>query len=117
MFLGAHLLLGLGVAAVLAPAPALRRALARRRCPARSPPRPSSWARAASTVDVALAPLDLVRITRESLGLPPLSGVAPRRLGRCSGSRASLGLRVLGVGGGLARALRDGPCGRLARWP
>ena len=53
-------------------------------------------------------PLDLVRITRESLGLAPLSGVAPRRLGRCCGSPRRSGLRVLGLPRRGARAARGG---------
>jgi len=58
-------------------------------------------------VDVALAPLDLVRITRESLGLPPLGGAALAGWAALW-LLASLGLRVLGLPGAV-RALRSGP--------
>src|SRR5687767_10946336 len=74
VFLGAHLLLGLAVAALLGRRP-LRQAMAMAL--------PCGLATAllvlgpgGSTVDVTVAPLDLVRITRESLALAPLSGAA-----------------------------------------
>jgi hypothetical protein len=106
VFLGAHLLLGLAVAAALAPRG--------RRAGAIAVALPCAVATAllvlgtaGRTVDVALAPLDLVRITRESLGLPPLGGAA------LAGWAAlwllgSLGLRVFGLPGAV-RALRSGP--------
>ena len=59
------------------------------------------------TVDVALAPLDLVRVTRESLDLEALSGAALAAWA-VSWIVASLGLRVLGLRAAF-RALRDGP--------
>ena len=76
VFLGAQLLLGLGVAFLLARA-ARRSALARRRGAGRRSSRRSSCsARAARRVAVRLAPLDLVRVTRETLGLAPVDGLA-----------------------------------------
>jgi hypothetical protein len=103
VFLGAHLLLGLGLAFVLArpaPRPALLAVAA-----------PSALATAAlvlgqggQTVSVVLAPLDLVRVTRGTLGLPPLEG--PGLLGWAAfWVVASLGMRILGVGRAV-RALR-----------
>ena len=106
VFLGAHLLLGLAAAAALAPRG--------RRAGTIAVGLPCAVATAllvlgtgGRTVDVALAPLDLVRITRESLGLPPLGGAA---LAAWAGLWivASLGLRVVGLPGAV-RALRSGP--------
>jgi hypothetical protein len=105
VFLGAHLLLGLGVSTLLGRRP-LRHAVA--------VALPCALATAAlvlgqggRTVDVALAPLDLVHLTRRSLDLPALSGVA--LAGWALGwLLASLGLRVIGVGEAW-RALRGGP--------
>ncbi len=97
VFLGAHLLLGLAVAAALAPRG--------RRAGTIAVGVPCAVATAllvlgtgGRTVDVSLAPLDLVRITRESLGLPPLGGAA---LAAWAGLwvLASLGLRVAGLPG------------------
>ena len=106
VFLGAHLVLGLAAAAVLA---------ARgRRTAAIAVAVPCAVATAllvlgtgGRTVDVAMAPLDLVRITRDGLGRSPLGGA------RLAGwallwLAASLGLRVLGLAGSV-RALRAGP--------
>jgi hypothetical protein len=96
VFLGAHLLLGLGVAALLAGRQPLGPLLA--------VGAPCALATAAlvlgqggETVQAILAPLDLVAVTRESLGLSPLSGL-PLAAWALLWLLASLGLRVLGVG-------------------
>jgi hypothetical protein len=73
------------------------------------------------TVDVVLAPFDLARVTRSSLDLAPLSGLAflPWAAGW---TVASLGLRILGLGPAFA-ALRSGTLAAtlaamaLAGWP
>ena len=120
VFLGAHLLLGLIVAAALLP----RRATAPLALAL-----PCAIATAllvlgpgGRTVDVALAPLDLVRITRESLGLAPIGGAALAGWAALW-VFASLGLRVLGVPGAV-RALRSGQASvaavaviALSAWP
>ena len=103
VFLGAHLLLGLGAAALLASArglgPFVTVAL-----PCALATLALASGQGGETVEVALAPLDLVRVTRETLGLTPLGGVA---LAAWSGFwlAASLGLRLLGLPAA-ARALR-----------
>jgi hypothetical protein len=74
------------------------------------------------TLAVRLAPLDLVRITRESLGLAPLDGV------RLAGWAvlwlvASLGLRVVGIAEAVRALRRPGVIGpalaamALSAWP
>jgi hypothetical protein len=120
VFLGAHLLLGLAVSAYLGRRP-LRHALAVA-LPCALATAVLVLGQGGRTVDVALAPLDLVRITRESLDLAPLFGIALAGwaalwLG------ASLGLRLLGLGEAW-RALRHGPWAAsalavmaLAAWP
>jgi hypothetical protein len=121
VFLGAHLVLGLAVAALLAPAG--------RRAATLAPAVPCALATAllalgtgGRTVEVALAPLDLVCITRESLGLAPLGGAG--LLGWAAlWVLASLGLRLLALPAAV-RALRAGPpplaaaaAMALAAWP
>jgi hypothetical protein len=120
VFLGAHLLLGLVVAAVI------------RRRPVRDVlvvALPCAVATAllvvgagGSTVDVVVAPLDLVRITRESLALAPLSGLALAGWA-VLWLAASLGLRLVGLPGAW-RSLRGGAWSAsavaamaLAAWP
>ena len=105
VFLGAHLLLGLAVSALLGRRP-LRQALAVA-LPCALATAILVLGQGGSTVDVALAPLDLVRITRESLALPRLSGVALAGWATLW-LAASLGLRLLGLGEAW-RALRRGP--------
>ena len=103
VFLGAHLLLGLGLAWLLRRHFGLLLVAV--------PPLVSTAAivlgQGGKTVEVVLAPLDLVRITRESLGLSPLDG-----LGLVAWSLlwvvASLGLRAFGLAPALL-ALRRGP--------
>lgn len=105
VFLGAHLLLGLVAAALLAPTG--------RRAGPLTLALPCAVATAllvlgpgGRTVAITLAPLDLVSITRQDLGRPPLGGA-----GLIAWSvlwlAASLGLRVLGVPAAL-RAVRGG---------
>jgi hypothetical protein len=103
VFLGAQLLLGFVAAFLLA--------RERRRVPLLLLAAPCALATAAlvlgqggETVAVSFAPLDLVRVTRETLGLSPLQG---RRLlvWALVWLLGSLGLRVFGVGRAL-RALR-----------
>ncbi len=104
VFLGAHLLLGLAVAAVLRP----KRPLG----PVLAVAGPCALATVAlvlgqggETVVAVFAPLDLVAVTRESLGLPLLSGAALAGWA-AFWLLASLGLRTLGLGEA-GRALRS----------
>ena len=120
VFLGAHLLLGLGVAAVLRRE--AWRDLALVAVPCALATAALALGQGGATVDVTLAPLDLVRITRASLELPPLGGAA------LAGWAvvwliASLGARVLAIGPAWT-ALRTGPAAgcalaamALAAWP
>jgi hypothetical protein len=105
VFLGAHLALGLVLAAAVA-APGRRAGTFAPAVACAVSTALLVLGRGGRTVDVALAPLDLVRITRESLGLGPLGGVG------LAGWAvlwviASLGLRVLGLPAAV-RALRAG---------
>ncbi len=120
VFLGAQLLLGLGVAFVLA--------RGRRRWALLAVALPCALVTAllvlgqgGETVAVSLAPLDLVAVTRETLGLLPVHGA------RLAGWAvlwllASLGLRVVGLPTAVA-ALRGGPAASalaamaLSGWP
>lgn len=120
VFLGAHLLLGLGLSALLGRRPA-RQALAVA-LPCASATALLVLGQGGSTVDVTLAPLDLVRITRESLALAPLTGVALAGWA-VLWLLASLGLRIVGVAEAV-RALHGGAWGTsalavmaLAAWP
>ncbi len=120
VFLGAQLLLGLGAALVLA-RPPRRRALLLVALPCALVTARLVLGQGGETVSVSLAPLDLVAVTRETLGLVPLHGArlaawaAPWLL-------ASLGLRVFGLPEAL-RALRAGPAASalgamaLCGWP
>ncbi|HSD28778.1 MAG TPA: hypothetical protein VLL75_15855 [Vicinamibacteria bacterium] len=120
VFLGAHLVLGLGVAWLLA-----------RRSP-RGPillvALPCAVATAAlalgqggETLSVVLAPLDLVRVTRETLGLAPLAGFA-LLWWAAFWLFASLGLRLVGLPAAV-RSLRTSSAASalgamtLAGWP
>jgi hypothetical protein len=121
VFLGAHLLLGLGIAALLSgrryPGP-----LVAVGAPCAAATLALVLGQGGQTVQAILAPLDLVAVTRESLGLAPLSGPA---LGAWSllWIVASLGLRALGLGPAV-RTLRSpsAPAAALAAmalsaWP
>ncbi|PYQ01167.1 MAG: hypothetical protein DMF83_26325 [Acidobacteria bacterium] len=120
VFLGAHLLLGFGVAALLRPA--RWRAIAAVAAPCLLATAALTFGRGAETVVVRLAPFDLVAVTRETLGLAPLSG--PALVGwSVLWLAASLGLRMLGLPAAV-RALAHGPVTAaalaamaLAAWP
>jgi hypothetical protein len=122
VFLGAHLLLGVGAVMVL-------RARSLRWAPLWVFAIPCGCATAAlvlgqggQTVDVAWAPFDLARVTRASLDLPPLSGFAFAAWA-AAWLLASLGLRVFGLWPAV-EAIRRGPTiaailavMALAAWP
>jgi hypothetical protein len=95
VFLGAHLLLALGVAFVLA-RDASRAALVIAALPAALATAALALGQGGETVAVVLAPLDLVHVTRETLGLEPASGLA---LAGAAGLWLvlSLGLRLVGL--------------------
>jgi hypothetical protein len=120
VFLGAHLLLGLGVAWVLARR-APRAALLVAALPCGAATAALALGQGGETVAVVLAPLDLVRVTRETLGLAPAAGAA--LLGWAAfWLAASLGLRLVALpaavrslrGSGAASALA---AMALAGWP
>jgi hypothetical protein len=120
VFLGAHLLLGLGVA-WLAARPAPRRALFLAALPCALATAALALGQGGETVRVVLAPLDLARVTRETLGLSPLGGM-PLVGWTAAWLALSLGLRTLAVPFA-ARALR-GPAAAsalgamaLSGWP
>ena len=118
VFLGAHLALGLLVALVRT----RRREVALAAGLVSIATLALAMGQGGHTVAVTLAPLDLVRISRESLGLVPLHGV------RLAGFAmlwiaASLGLRLAGIPAAV-RALRDSrviapalAAMALAAWP
>jgi hypothetical protein len=103
VFLGSQLLLGLGVAWLLA-LRAPRRALLVVALPCALATAALALGKGGETVNVALAPLDLVRVTRETLGLTPIGG--PELLAWAAlWLVASLGLRLVALPGAI-RALR-----------
>lgn len=120
VFLGAHLLLGLAAAGLLGGRAARDLALVALPCALATAA--LVLGQGGRTVDVALAPLDLVRVTRDSLLLPALS--APAFLGWAAlWIAASLGLRIIGLPAAF-RALRDASASAralavmaLAAWP
>src|SRR5262245_6320138 len=121
VFLGAHLLLGLGVAGLLA-GPRHLRPLLLAGAPCAAATLALVLGQGGETVGASLAPFDLVTVTRESLGLPVLSGLALAAWG-VLWTLASLGLRVLGLGEAV-RALRSPSASAaalaamaLAAWP
>jgi hypothetical protein len=93
VFLGAHLVLGLLVATLRSPR---RRALAAVAAAVAATTLALALGQGGQSVAVTLAPLDLVRITRESLGLHAMGGA---RLLAWSALwiAASLGLRLVGL--------------------
>jgi hypothetical protein len=120
VFLGAHLLLGLGVAFLLARS-APRLPLLAVAAPAALVTALLVLGQGGETVAVRYAPLDLVRVTRETLGLAPLHGLA------LVGAALlwlvlSLGLRLVGLPAALG-ALRGPAVGSvlaamaLSGWP
>lgn len=121
VFLGAHLLLGLSLAMLLRTRPRVR-ALGVLAAPCALATAALVFGQGGQTLEVSLAPLDLVRITRDSLGLTPLSGAA-LGLWAFLWLLPSLGLRFLGLPAALS-ALRKGPpigavmaVMALAAWP
>jgi hypothetical protein len=104
VFLGAHLLLGLGCAFLLRGRPI---ALIVVGAPAALATAALVLGQGGTTVDVALAPFDLVTATRATLGLAPLSGLALVAFA-CVWIFASLGVRLMALPAA-ARALREGP--------
>jgi hypothetical protein len=96
VFLGAHLLLGLGAALILARrAPRATLALPAAACAMATAA--LALGQGGQTVQVALAPLDLVRVTRDTLGLTPILG-GPLALWAAFWLAASVGLRWVGLG-------------------
>jgi hypothetical protein len=120
VFLGAHLLLGLGVAWLFAQR-APRAALFLAALPCALATASLALGQGGETVRVALAPLDLVAVTRETLGLLPLGGPA-LLLWTAPWLAASLGLRLFALPAAL-RALRRRAAAAalaamaLAGWP
>ncbi len=110
VFLGAHLLLGLGLAFVLSRGPnrpaagGPRRAIIAVAVPCALATAALALGQGGETVSVVIAPLDLARVTRETLGLAPVEG-AQLLAWSAFWLLASLGLRVLGLGPAV-RALR-----------
>jgi hypothetical protein len=121
VFLGAHLVLGLLVALARTQR-AHRRGLAAVAALVAAATLALAMGQGGQTVAVTIAPLDLVRITRESLGLPSLSGAW---LGGWAmlWVLCSLGLRVFGVPEALRALRRSGVIAPalaamgLAAWP
>ena len=103
VFLGAHLLLGLGAACLLARR-APRGALLLAALPCALATAALVLGQGGETVSLALAPLDLAAVTREVLGLAPLRGLALLAWS-VAWLAGSLGLRLAGLPGAL-RALR-----------
>jgi hypothetical protein len=120
VFLGAHLLLGLGVAFVLGAG--RRPALAGMALPCALATAGLALGSAAATVAVRWAPLDLVQATRETLGRPPAAGVTLLAWALLWVA-ASLGLRLAGLGEAARAVARPAtlPCAlavmALAAWP
>jgi hypothetical protein len=102
VFLGAHLLLGLGAAFLLA-RPARRWPLFVAAVPCALATAALVLGQGGETVRVAAAPFDLARITRETLGLDPATGW---RLAAWTALWivASLGVRLAGLGEALRAA-------------
>ncbi|HXY39820.1 MAG TPA: hypothetical protein VEQ10_09125, partial [Vicinamibacteria bacterium] len=120
VFLGAQLLVGLGVAFLLA-RPATRRALVVSALPCAAFTALLVLGRGGETVRVALAPLDLVAVTRETLGLLPIHGVSLAAWA-AFWLIASLGLRLLGLPEAVRSLRGSAPASALAAmalcgWP
>ncbi len=120
VFLGAQLLLGLGVAFLLARG-ARRSALLAVAAPAGLVTALLVLGQGGETLAVRLAPLDLVQVTRETLGLAPVDGIA-LVAAALVWLFLSLGLRAVGLPDAL-RALRGPALGSalaamaLCGWP
>jgi hypothetical protein len=108
VFLGAHLLLGLGVVLLLRGRPLARAMpIAIVMAPCAIATLGLVLGQGGQTVDVTLAPFDLARATRASLDLPPLHG--PAFLAWAAAwTAASLGLRLFGLLPAV-KSLRGGP--------
>jgi hypothetical protein len=120
VFLGAHLVLGLVSCAVLRPMLRARAVLVA--LPALAGTALLALGQGSSTVAVLLAPLDLVQLTRTTLGLEPARGLG-LAVWALLWLAASLGARLVGVPAALV-ALREGPGAgaalatmALAAWP
>ena len=112
VFLGAHLLLGLAIAFILSRS-ASRRALVLVAVPCALATAALALGQGGQTVGVVLAPFDLTRITRVTLGLAPLEGA--RFLGwSVFWILASLGLRLLGLGPAFRALRKDAAASILA---
>jgi len=120
VFLGAQLLLGLGAAFLLA-RDVPRRALAIVGLPVALATTALALGQGGETVAVTIAPFDLVRSTREILGLDPVSGLRLAFAG-VLWLLLSLGLRLVGLGEAW-RALRGSAAASaaaaiaLSGWP
>jgi hypothetical protein len=120
VFLGAQLLLGLGAALLLA-RNAGRRGLLIASAPVALATVMLALGQGGQTVEVAIAPLDLVRTTRDTLGLEPASGLRLATAGALW-LLLSLGLRLVGLRDAV-RALRGPALGSavaamaLLGWP
>jgi hypothetical protein len=121
VFLGAHLLLGLAAALLLAGWPQAR-ALMAAAAPCALATAALALGRGGEPLRVGLAPLDLVRTTREGLGLDPVHGAA-LALWALPWLAASFGLRLLGIPDALRAVHAGGAAARtmavmaLAGWP
>jgi hypothetical protein len=118
VFLGAHLLLGLGLAMALAIArgrgPRVR-SLAAMAAPCALATAALVLGQGGQTLDVSLAPLDLIRTTREGLGLTPYSGVA-LGLWALLWLAGSLGLRVVGLRTAVRSVHGGSPAAQVLAW-
>ena len=120
VFLGAHLLLGLGAAFLFSRA-APRRVLALVAAPCAVATAALALGQGGETVRVVLAPLDLARVTRDTLGLEPVDGAALVAWG-CLWLVVSLGLRVFGLKAAMRAITGPVPASALgamalAGWP
>jgi hypothetical protein len=111
VFLGAQLALGLGVAYLLRPA--RRRAVGLAALPAAIATAALALGQGGATVDVVLAPLDLVHVTRQTLGLDPVRGVE-LAVWTVFWLGASLGLRLIGLPSAVRSLREDAPAAALA---
>ena len=96
VFLGAHLLLGLGLSALTRRWRSDAPALAATALPCAAATAALVLGQGGTTLDVTVSPLDLVRETREILGLGPLAGVALAAWALLW-LAASLGVRTFGL--------------------
>ena len=114
VFLGAHLLLGLGLALPLGrwrdARPLLALAL-----PCALATAALVFGQGGQTLDVSLAPLDLVRETREILGLDAVSGLAMAAWA-VFWVGASLGLRMIGLPVAIQSLRGPWPAARVMAW-